>query len=142
MISHEQKEQICTFYVCIWLHTFFHYSPASRFNIEMSFENKELAAVLAMMSAHAHGYWASYFDSVREGEVMTNSIYNNVLDSKKYLIPGYLSTTAKTLEKKLLSSNNYLGLDIFFSQLIGSMPDNDLKKSLYRIASDSGLMVL
>ena len=141
MISTEQKEQICKFYVCIWLHTFFHYSPASRYNLEMSFENKELGAVLAMMSAHAHGYFASYFDSVREGEAITNSIYNSILDSKKYLIPGYVSTTAKTLEKELLSSHG-LGLDVFFSQLIGSMPENDLKKSLYRIASNSGYMVL
>ena len=144
MLTREQKELICTFQVCVQLHTFFYYSPSSRYNMTEPVHNRDLIHACQGYAAHLDNYFMDYFSSESEGQSILKRINDDVISGKKYLIPGYLTYTAKDCAKKLLSSPYRSSYDFvgFIDGYLIWMPDDYLKKSIYGIAKDCGLRVL
>lgn len=146
MLSTELQDAVCKFQVCIQLHTFFYYSPSSRFHMSEPVQIEkfpQLRSALSWFSFYINKHYPSFFSSLEQGEKLLKNENDRVIASKSYLIPGYLSNTAKKSAKLLLSSSSNQIDDIidYIGGYLGFIPDAELRDSIRKIAVNCGFWV-
>lgn len=143
MLTDEQKELICIFQVCVQLHTFFYYCPESRFNMNKRVHHKELEFTILSYSGHLENYlWSNHFRSKDEADRMMKRVNDDVIDNKKYLIPGYLSSQVKYSVSRLFDTRGVgdpEGIIAFIDGYLPFMPKDRLRDSILKIAAERGL---
>ena len=136
MLSDSQKFSFCQFCTCLQLSTAFHYSPMSKFNMNEPITDREFIFTTMSHKAHLDNYlWENHFPSYAEGCQMLNDAMKSLVDSKKYLIPGYLNKQAIDSVKLLLNSdrNNNERLVSFIDGFVPFIPDNKLRKQVVEL---------
>lgn len=143
MPTQDLKQTIASLYTCLCMHTIFHFSPSSKFHMNTPVYNEELESCMRGYMFHHGAHLANCVGFQFPDEIadMIQATQSDIISGKKYLIPGYLSSTIKSCVKKLLTSPERDLYDFvgYVSGLVVWMPDNDsLKKDIYKIAESYG----
>ena len=147
MLSTEEQDAICKFQVCVQLHTIFYYYPYARSHPSEKIpidSLPKLRSALNWYSFYIQKYYPSFFSSLEEGRQLLKKESDRVMSSKSYLLPGYLSTTAKKCAKQLFSSSSRHIDDIAQSieGYLRSIPDVALSNSIREVAVNCGFSVV
>ena len=147
MLSFEDKNAVCKFQVCVQLHTIFYYYPTAKFHMSeaMPLDSlPKLRSALNWYSFYIEKCYPSFFSSFEEGTQLLKKESDRVISSKSYLLPGYLSTTAKKCAKQLLSSSSTHIDEIaqYIEGYLRFIPDAALSNSIRDVAVDCGFSVV
>ena len=133
MLSDSQKFSLCQLCTCLQLSTAFHYSPMSKFNMSEPITDRDFIFTSMSHKAHLDNYlWENHFLSYDEGCQMLNNAMKSLVDSKKYLIPGYLKKQVIDSARMLLNSdrNDDEGLISFIDGFVPFIPDSRLREQI------------
>jgi len=147
MLSFADKNAVCKFQVCVQLHTIFYYYPYARSHPseKIPIDNlPKLQSALMWYSFYIEKYYPSFFSSFEEGTQLLKKESDSVMSSRSYLLPGYLSTTAKKCAKQLLSSSSTHIDEIaqYIEGYLRFIPDAALSNSIRDVAVDCGFSVV